>query len=229
MALITDYQSLKDNVLSWVDRDSIPLTVETMVQLAEKKLMRRLKLVSAEKMCWLKTTAGEPWIAYPSDYGGVRQLRIMPDTDLAADPDAISDETRRLYPITGSMMDASRGLSRPGQPVYYTLFGDRVRLGPIPNGVWVVEWVYYASRLQLSDADPTNWLLQKAPDAYLYGTLLEAEAFFKNDPRIATWGSMLSDSLASLAEEDDALKWSDTDIVMHHEYNATSSNRGTAI
>ncbi len=39
----------------------------------------------------------------------------------------------------------------------------------------------------LSDANTSNWLLACAPDAYLYGALLESAPYIKDDERIAVW------------------------------------------
>ena len=43
-----------------------------------------------------------------------------------------------------------------------------------------------------------NWLLTMAPDLYLYGALMEAAPYLKEDGRIQTWAAGLSNALASL-------------------------------
>ncbi len=43
-----------------------------------------------------------------------------------------------------------------------------------------------------------NWLLINHPDAYLYGALMEAEPYMKNDQRIATWAQGLSAAIDAI-------------------------------
>ena len=44
----------------------------------------------------------------------------------------------------------------------------------------------------LTDLAPTNWLLTKHPDVYLYGALLESAPYTKEDERINVWGAGLT-------------------------------------
>lgn len=54
----------------------------------------------------------------------------------------------------------------------------------------------------LSDTNTSNWLLDKADDIYLYGSLVFAESFLKNDPRIQVWSAYADTAIAELQEED---------------------------
>ena len=223
MTQITDYASLQTNVQDFLDR-SAPFLVNkipTFIQLAEAKLFRALKLTVSEQMSYTDTVANEPWLPYPQYYGGMRRMKI----NLSPNAPELSAETSRIYPITSSQMDRSPGMNRPGRPTYFSLYSDRIRLAPIPNGVYNIEINYFKSKLALSDIEVTNWLLQTAPDAYLYGALMEAEPYLKNDKRIDTWGKLLEGSITTLKEEDDTLKWGHMDLAMHHDYNNTEPNR----
>lgn len=49
---------------------------------------------------------------------------------------------------------------------------------------------YWQKIPALNDTTQTdNWLLLKYPDLYRYASLMSAEAFLKNDPRIAVWAA----------------------------------------
>lgn len=54
----------------------------------------------------------------------------------------------------------------------------------------------------LSGSNPTNWLLDKADDLYLYGSLVFAEPYLKNDSRIATWASLADSAMKEVELED---------------------------
>ncbi len=54
----------------------------------------------------------------------------------------------------------------------------------------------------LDEDSQTNWLTENAPEVLLYGTLLEATPFLKNDERIPVWQNMYDRSAAMLNGED---------------------------
>jgi hypothetical protein len=70
-------------------------------------------------------------------------------------------------------------------PNFYTIFGDEVRFGPLPDSAYTVELWYYKKLAALSGA--VNSLFTSNPDLYLYGTLAAATPFLKNDARVGLW------------------------------------------
>ena len=47
----------------------------------------------------------------------------------------------------------------------------------------------------------TTWLLDQFPNLLLYGTLMEAEPYIKNDPRVALWAARFEDSLRAVRKQ----------------------------
>jgi hypothetical protein len=62
--------------------------------------------------------------------------------------------------------------------------------------------LYYERNQPLDSANQSNWFTQYAPQALLYGSLLQAMPFLKNDERIPVWQSMYDKSIALLKQED---------------------------
>jgi len=73
---------------------------------------------------------------------------------------------------------------------------------PTPDEDYPFEVMYYELPALLSTENQTNWLTEYAPQLLLYGTLLEATPFLKNDERIAVWQGFYDRSLAALGQED---------------------------
>jgi hypothetical protein len=66
----------------------------------------------------------------------------------------------------------------------------------------------YRRRLPaLGTANQTNWLLTLAPDAYLYGALVQAEGFLAEDDRVAGWKAMFDEAIAELRQDGDRRKF----------------------
>lgn len=75
-------------------------------------------------------------------------------------------------------------------------------LAPTPAAAQTLEVLYYEQPRFLDDEYQTNWLTEYAPDLLLYGTLLEAAPFLKNDQRLATWQALFDRAAQSLSNED---------------------------
>ena len=89
------------------------------------------------------------------------------------------------------------------QPLFYADYDYTHWLyAPTPDADYPFEILYYELPPLLDDAVQTNWLTEYAPQLLLYGTLLEATPFLKNDERIPVWQSMYDRSAAMLNGED---------------------------
>jgi hypothetical protein len=89
------------------------------------------------------------------------------------------------------------------RPVFY---GDydytHWLITPTPDADYPFEVLYYELPPLLDDVVQTNWLTEYAPQLLLYGTLLEATPFLKNDERISVWQNMYDRAAAMLNGED---------------------------
>jgi len=93
-----------------------------------------------------------------------------------------------------------------GSPNYFSVVGDELHLDPVPDAVYELEMYYYAFSA-LSDTNTTNWLLTYYPDIYIYGTLLEAEAYLMNDPRLPIWKQAFDEALKQLNTEANKVRY----------------------
>jgi hypothetical protein len=84
---------------------------------------------------------------------------------------------------------------------------------PTPDTGYTGELTYYGKITALSDSNTSNWLLSYAPDLYLYGALLEASPYLKDDERLATWGQLYTNSLGDIEVADQRASVSSTPIV----------------
>ena len=58
---------------------------------------------------------------------------------------------------------------------------------PAPGADMELRMVYYARIPHLGPTQPSNWLLAKYPDVYLYSVLVQSMPYLKDDARLATW------------------------------------------
>ena len=76
-------------------------------------------------------------------------------------------------------------------PAYYCHTENAFELYPSPDSQnYTAELLYYQKIPALSDSNTSNWLLEDAPDAYLYGALIHA-ANFLGDQEVLGYASQM--------------------------------------
>jgi hypothetical protein len=75
-------------------------------------------------------------------------------------------------------------------------------VAPTPDDDYNFEVVYYERVQPLDSSNQTNWFTIYAPQALLYGSLLQAMPFLKNDTRIQMWQQQYDLIMTTLRAED---------------------------
>ena len=92
-----------------------------------------------------------------------------------------SDTKYTLEYITPHNLFEIRGGSRSGRPRSYTIEADneteQFRFGPTPDTTYTGYLSYYKNIEALSSSNATNYILDKHPGIYLYGSLYHAANF----------------------------------------------------
>lgn len=189
---ITDYTSLVTTAGTYLARDDLTASIPLFVTLAEAKFNRELRCIQMEKRSTglVNVLSSEPqYISLPSDFQSMRELRL----------NGVTGKPRLQYLSNAQADDfITCNSDIAAQPVYFTVFGSELQLMPTPDAAYSLEMKYRAYISALSASNLTNWLITLAPDAYLYGTLLEAAPYMKEDPRIQVWGAGLSSAIDGL-------------------------------
>nr|WP_249127797.1 hypothetical protein [Bradyrhizobium lablabi] len=165
--------------------------IPSFIQLCEAKLNRTLFVRQMEQrsVTTLDTGTTDPeFVSLPSDFQSMRRIRLS----------SVSGKPCLEF-RSGTQMDEIRysAANVSGRPQFFTIMGDEIELLPTPDQNYDVEMVYRKNIPALS-SNTTNWLLDLAPDAYLYGTLLEATPYLKNDERIQVWAAGFSNAIDAL-------------------------------
>ena len=200
MALDT-FAGLKATIADYLNRDDLTAIIPSFITIAEAKFNRKLR---TRQM--IKRANGQietAFFAYPSDWLQAKefQLNTNPIVRLQFVTEAYGDELK-----------ANRYVSI-GQPAYYTITGTQLEFIPAPDATYSAELTYYAKIPALSDSNTSNWLLAYAPDLYLYGALLEAAPYLKDDERLAVWSQMYINSLGDIEVADQRASVSSTPLV----------------
>lgn len=190
-----NFRELAAALADWLDRDDLASRIPAFVALAESKLNRVLRLRDMERDARIEVDPATGFAELPEDCLELRAVQ-MATTPFRA--------LRLVAP-------EQRGAPGAGEPRGYVLFGRRLRPAPDAGRPMSLDIAYYA-RIPPLEAVERNWLLDRHPDLYLYGALLEAEAFIVNPDKIALWRGLFEQSLDAVNDEDRHVRWSGSSL-----------------
>ena len=183
------YDELKTSVANWADRDDLTGFIPDFIALAEARFNRELRLRSMEQKEIANTIGGQSNYALPTNYLQMREFRLN------------ANPTISLTYVSPEIFEAWNLGS--GQPKFYTIIANEIRIGPTPAGVYEMEMLFWRRFPNLSSSTATNWMLTNAPDVYLYGSLMELEPFIQNDARLGVWAAGYSRAIETIQLQDD--------------------------
>ena len=186
---ITTYAELQTATANWLDRTDLTSRIPEFIELAEanfNRVIRQPDMVAKDDSF---SIAGR-YTTLPTDT--LEIIRIVVDLTPVIvleymTPEEISE--RRIV------------MSSTGKPYYFTTIGgatNQLEVLPSPDSTYTSSIVYYTRIAALSDSATSNWLLAAHPDIYLFGTLVEAEPYLKNDERMPMWTARLDKALNDL-------------------------------
>ncbi|KQS79035.1 hypothetical protein ASG25_10640 [Rhizobium sp. Leaf384] len=195
MSAISDYASLLIDAGEYAGTNDIANIFPRLVALAEAKFNRVLRVGEMESSGNVTLVSGDADL--PADFLEAR---------LVSAPDG-----RGLNAWSLAELDRRYG-SYGGIPAGYSIVGNVMRVRPTSSGT--VRLDYYAKIPALTPANPTNWLLEKAPDAYLYG-LVEEIGIWKRDVETMQAGRSLKElALRGLNLQDERARWGNAQVVI---------------
>lgn len=188
MALDT-YTNLQAAIATWLMRDDLTTSIPDFITLCESRTSRRIRVREMVTSDTMTPVSGV--CTLPTDY--IEALRVGAETD----PVSV------LTPISLDMARDQFNIS--GYPTHYVIQGSTLTAYPTSDSDITLD--YFAQVPALSTTAPTNWLLTKAPEIYLYGSLIESAPFMEDDNRLATWISLYKSAVDDLQQADTRALW----------------------
>lgn len=188
MALDT-YANLQTAIITWAMRTGdteFTSAVVDFITLAEARMNRTLRISDMEATATL--TPSTNVCTLPADYLELRSAT------------ALTTPRVPMFQITRDDLTETETGATAADPRFFTLRGTSLKI--VPSGTHQVFIEYYKKIPALTVSNTTNFILTKAPEIYLFGSLLEAAPFMMDDPRLAVWGQMYERAVAALVAAD---------------------------
>ena len=186
---ITTYAELQTATANWLDRTDLTARIPEFIELSEANFNRVIR--------------SPDMVAKDDSFSIASRYTTLP-TDTLEIVRIVLDLTPVIvleYMTPEEISERRVAMSATGKPYYFTVIGgssDQLEVVPSPDSTYTSSIVYYTRIAALSDAATSNWLLAAHPDIYLFGTLVEAEPYLKNDERMPMWTSRLDKALMAL-------------------------------
>lgn len=191
---VMTYDSLNSTVLQYLERQdqSVVNAIPTFITLCEFEIAQEIKTLGQLSVVTSNMSASNPVIQKPARWRKTVSMTILGATE--ATPVLLRKfEYLKTYWPTVTLT---------GLPEFYAdIDYDHWYFAPTPDQAYSFEVLYYERIQPLSSENQTNWLTQNAPNAMLYGTLLQAMPFLKNDAR-AIFQQKYSEAINALKTED---------------------------
>jgi hypothetical protein len=196
---------LQAAVADWLGRPDIDEAIPDFIRLAEAKLQRRFRgvtnLSGSVSSNWLLTAHPDVYL-----YGSLLEAAPYLPED-ARIPIWESAYEQRVAQVR--LPDANSNFGNyAGLQAAIADWLDRPDLTlAIPNFIKLAEAKLqrrFRDITSLSSSNTSNWLLADHPDAYLYGSLLEAAPYLNDDSRVSLWGSAFNEIIDQIRRPDDS-------------------------
>lgn len=190
---ISTYDTLKSGIADFLNRDDLTSVIPTFIDMAQGQINRDVRHWKMEKQASLSSTNAGVY-PLPADWLETKELKFAPN--------AIEhpNDTYTVEYISQNTFDERKQNSNAltGDPKYYTLAAHAgvmyAYLFPITeatvNTINNLLTLNYVAENQLDESNQTNWLITDASDVYLYGSLIHAAIYLKDDERLALFSQM---------------------------------------
>ena len=193
---LSTYADLKTSVANYLARTDLTDQIPDFISLAERRILREVRIRQMLVSLDLTATAGSNKIALPANFLEARDLVV------------VGNPTKPMNYLSPSALSRNSLSSVSGQPANYTILAEEFQLAPSPDFAYTLSLLYFAKPASLSDDNQSNILLVNLPDMLLYAALLEAEPYLMNDARLATWVSMYERASVSVEKSNETGQYS---------------------
>lgn len=180
---ITDYASLQASVANWLHRSDLTGQIQDFIALAEQKLNADIDARQMDARASMSTAAGAAYVNLPSDLLEMYRLSVQ------------TNPVRVLKYTSPDQLAVDYPTATPGVPAIFSIVGTQLQLAPTPDAAYTLECTYRQRIPALSKVNPSNWLLQAYPGAYLYGALCAAQPYIVNDARLPTFQALYREAV----------------------------------
>ena len=194
-ASVMTYDSLVLNIQQYLERTDAQTIAQipNFIMLAEQVIASQIKFLGNLTVAESTMTTGNPVLDKPVRWHKTVSMNVTVDGQ--RQPIFL-----RKYEY---LREYAPDSTATGTPKYYSDYDyTHWLVAPTPDQDYSFEILYYERVQPLDSTNQTNWFTVYAPQALLYGSLLQAMPYLKNDERIPMWQQQYDLIINTLKQED---------------------------
>lgn len=199
---ISTYAELQSAIADFLDRDDLTSAIPTFIYAAEKQMEKEIR--HPRMMRRSEGQIDSRYSPVPPTWLETIRLHISGTPSYRLELTSLDDMLQ--------LREQSGGGS--GRPTHYAHFGENIEVYPNPDTEYDIELMYYEKLPVLSNTNTSNWLLEVAPEAYLYGALVHSAPYLKDDARLQVWGSLYAGAVAGVNKQADQARFGGSGLRM---------------
>jgi hypothetical protein len=184
------YDSLVADVITYSERNDAGFIAQIprLIMMTEQNIASQIKTLMQLVVVDTTLLAGDAVLEKPVRWRKTISMKVNGQPIVQ----------RSMDYITQYQSESDNGL-----PLYYAEYDyDHWALAPVPDDAYPVEIIYYSRIQPLDQENQENLLTREAPQALLYGTLLQAQGYLKSMDKIPVWKGYYDDAISALTGED---------------------------
>ena len=171
---LTTYSELQAAIVAWSKRSDLTAVIPDFIRLAEIRIKSLLDVSELEVNASLTTVPNVDFVDLPTDSKSPVALWLADITPLEKINQVLPQELP--YRTT------------PARPLYWAIDGAKIRFAQPADAAIALQF-RYKQIFELSDLVPTNQILTKYPDVYLFGALSELADYNFDDNSLSKWAT----------------------------------------
>lgn len=200
-----NYDEIVVAALQYSDRKNdieINDNMDTFFRVVEARVNRKLQVQKMSVRTSIITIADQEYYGLPADFAGLRDIEVRGEDQSRA--------RQTLHYLSPEQMNAYSG-NLAGKEIFYTIIANQLQIMP-PQENKYLELVYYQHVPPITPQNDVNWLSTHHPDAYIFGLMVEINAFTKDAEGAALWDGRFVTAIKDIKDDDALTRWSGTPL-----------------
>lgn len=188
-AYVMTYDSLVEDIIRYSERNDASFVnqIPRLIAMAEQEIAAQVKTLWELNVVTTSLTPSNGTLVKPARWRKTTSMKIAGEPVLHRSQDYVAQVQAEFA---------------QGLPKYYADYDyNHWAFGPIPDSGYTVEIIYYSLVQPLDETNQQNLITQVAPQALLFGTLLQAQGYLKSPDKLQLWKGMYDNAMQALKAE----------------------------
>ena len=188
-----NYAEFQQTIAQTLHRQDMTAQIKLAITKGEAEINRELRV--QDMICRARAPLQGRYIKVPDDFLELVNIQLMDEPPLILEQATLGQLDRMRH-------GSPNGCVNNGKPKFFAHSGREFELYPQPTVTTDLEITYYKRIPSLSDAKPSNWMLEQNADVYEAITMVHCVKFLEDTDAVGLWSQVYRELINSMKAED---------------------------